>query len=388
VTRQNTVAVSLAAAVLLWREQPLRGRLGWWLAVLAPVVAAVAVHVWFQRRPDVRPTKPQIIEPPALLQLPFVAIHFCGLSALPLLLCRPRLRPGKTFALAAGLMAACAGYWLLYGAYLPYGGLMYPYTENIGMYPYTENMLTPYGAFAGSRSTGLLVAGIRPLVLGTPLRVVLSLLGVVTGALLVMRGVPNGYPVKRWNPLLFFTLFQVPFLLIVPDIYDRYLLFLLPGALAFALPPSGAEPEDARAWPRAGLGFLVVFGGVSLALMHDWLSWNAARWELGRRAVSQRHIDPRSIEGGVEWDGWYAGVGGEPMPSQGPRWPVLSFTREWFPSISGQFALSFSEVRGARRLDAEPYSLWLAPGPRQFFLLELAPLPTQKSPRLPSQQAR
>src|SRR5207248_9485674 len=45
---------------------------------------------------------------------------------------------------------------------------------------------------------------------------------------------------------------------------------------------------------------LPIFG-----LMHDWLSWNEARWALGQKAV-QSGIHPRIIEGGLEWNGWDA----------------------------------------------------------------------------------
>jgi hypothetical protein len=365
-TRQNTLAVPLTAAVLLWRQPQLRGRVSGWLAVLLPVGAAVVVHLWLQQRPDVRAQKPELILPPALLQLPFVAIHFCGLAVLPLLLQAPRMASWKRLAVLAGLMLACAAYWLLYGAYLPYGGL----------FPYTDNMLTPVGAFAGSKlGGGLLVAGDRPLLLGTAGRVFLSVLGCAAGAALIARGLRKGAEEWAARPLLLFTLLQVPFLLIIPAIYDRYLLFLLPGALTLAAWPSGEEREPAGPrWAWAGPVCVVVFGVVSVGLMHDWLAWNAARWELGRRAMEQKHINPLDIEGGVEWDGAWA-LMGDATPRTGPRWPVLPFTQEWFPLTSGHYILSFSELRGTRRVDAEPYSLWLLPGRRQFYLLEQPPLP-------------
>src|SRR5262249_7098435 len=155
-----------------------------------------------------------------------------------------------------------------------------------------------------------------------------------------------------------------PFLLIVPYIYDRYLLFLLPGALALAASTLKEGGAPRRRWLLSGLAALTVFALVSVGLMHDWLSWNAARWELGRRAAA-RHINPLDIEGGVEWDGWFAPVADDSTPPRTSRWPVLPFTKDWFPSITGHYALSFSEIRGTRRVDAEPYSLWLPPGQRQ-----------------------
>lgn len=373
ITRQNTLVVSLVAAVLIWRAPTLRKRPLWWLSVLLPLVAGAAVHLWFQQREDVRALKPTLLPPAPLLQLPFVLIHFAGLAALPILLLTPQRESWKPLAWVLGPILAFAGYWFLYGAYLPYSGL----------FPYTDNMLTPHGAFAGSHlSGGLLIVGNRPLLLNIPQRVFLSLLGCVAGALWILRTLPYWTSEKSMNPLLLFTLFQVPFLLLVEGVYDRYLLFFLPGILFLALPPT-VEGEGVRLWPqRFAFTALAALACLSVALMHDWLSWNAARWQLGRRAVQKRHLNPLHIEGGVEWNGWHAVVGEYPVRTALPRWPVLPFTRDWFPSVQGRYCLSFSELKGARRVDAEPYSQWLLAGSPSFYLLEMPPLAVSR-PNLP-----
>jgi hypothetical protein len=113
---------------------------------------------------------------------------------------------------------------------------------------------------------------------------------------------------------------------------------------------------------------------VSIGLMHDWLAWNAARWALGQRALAH-HTDPLDIEGGVEWDGWYTTAKEVRERPAHPPWPVLPFTKEWFSSVTGHYALSFSQLSGARTIDSEPYTLWLLPGKRRFFLLELSSRP-------------
>lgn len=366
-TRQNTVAVPLTAAVLLWRTPDLRSRPLWWLGVLLPAAVGVITHLWFQRRTDVRPTEFALLAPASVLLLPFVIIHLAGLTALPLFLLAPRAENWKTLAWAFAAMLAFAGYWLLYGVYLPYGGL----------FPYSENMLTPYGAFAGSNprlSLGLLVPGDRPPLLGTTGRVFLSLLGCAVGSMLVARAAHNWRAGSWSQPLILFALLQMGLFLLMKDIYDRYFLFLLPTALFLARPPTAAAALPSPRMLLGGLAVIAVLVLLSTALMHDWLSWNSARWQLGLRAVQNRRIDPLSIEGGVEWDGWYTVVSGKRLRPQPPRWPVLPFTRDWFPWITGRYCLSFSELKGARRLDAEPYSLWLVPGSRQFYLLELPPL--------------
>jgi hypothetical protein len=391
ITRQNAVAVAVAAAVLLGGRPALRRRPLWWSGVVLPVVAAGAVHVWFQGRGDVRPLQPAVPSVLTLLLLPFLVIHFCGLSALPLLVGERRPGPWRPVAAAVLLMVAWAASWLFYDKELPYPTEL-PHPDRArpravaGLFPYTENMLTPWGAFSGSRFTGPLVVGEhtgRPLLFGLTARALLTLLGCAGGGVLLVRTLRQRRDV--WSrPLILFTLLQIPFLLIVSDFYDRYLLFLLPGALDLAgsCPREAPREQGARPAWLAGLAVLAVFGVVSVGLMHDWLAWNAARWELGRRAVAG-HIDPLDIEGGVEWDGWHAGIGTPPPRDNGPRWRVLDFTREWFAAVRGRYVLSFSELPGARRLDAEPYGLWLAPGRREFFLLEVPPLPAPAAPQRP-----
>jgi 4-amino-4-deoxy-L-arabinose transferase-like glycosyltransferase len=380
-TRQNALAVPATAALLLGREPQLRRRPAWWFAVLLPAAVGLATYCWFQVRQDVRAVHPEPLAPPTLLSLPFVAIHYCGLAALPLVLLDLRVGPWKRFLVVLGLILAVAGYWLGYGVYFPYGGL----------FPYKENMLTPWGAFAGSKSTGPLVVGERSILLETPARVVLTLLGCAAGAAMLSRATESRRAGAWSQPLVLFALFQVPFLLVTPDLYDRYLVFLLPGALALTAQPRDRQDNVTRWGAVAAVGAVALLGLVSVGLMHDWLSWNAARWELGRRAISRHNdpIDPLDIEGGVEWDGWYASAVPASDRSARSEWPVLPLTRDWFPSVRGHYVLSFSELKvdGTRTVDSEPYVLWLQPGPRRFFLIEMPRVPPD-SKHSPVQQDR
>jgi len=366
VTRQNTLAVAAVSAIQLWRD-PRRSKPIWWLAVLLPVAAGLATHFWFQARSDVRVLQAGLLPMPDLLLLPFLLVHFCGLAILPLLALRPRRSDfWRTGGAVFAVLAVGAGCLLAYDKHLPYGGL----------FPYSENMISPQGAFAGSRFTGPFIVGERPVLLGTTARALLSLLGCIGGAELAARAVQYRRR-KSFDPVVLFTLCQVPFLLIVHDLYDRYFLFLLPGAIAIAMPsPTDLTEKESRGSLLVSWGMALFVGLCSLGLMHDWLTWNCARWELGRRALA-RDISPEAIEGGVEWNGWFVGLPehANPPPAQ-RRWRVLPFTQEWFPSVVGRFALSFSAkpdglgVRYARTLDTQPYTLWLRPGRREFYLIE------------------
>jgi hypothetical protein len=438
ITRQNTTVVCVVAAVLLGKQPDLRRRWAWWLGALLPIAAGVAVHFWFQARTDVRALAPSLPDVSTLLSLPYVGLHLLALAAIPVLLApagptgalqgkggplagasglsatrtSPKRQLGDTspkrqrqgpvvsrWVLGLGLvfLAACAwACWALdkdkpadKAPIFPYplleaeGGRQRPLPGNkrpqmvrsSGLFPYTENMITPWGAFAGSNFTGTFMVGHRPLLLGAAGRWLLTIAGCLAGGVLIARLVLG----RRWSaltrPLTLFTLLQVPFLLVAPDLYDRYFLFLLPGALALVW-GEGQEGRDApllRLRWCAALVVLVVLALVSVGLMHDWLAWNSARWELGRRAVASG-VPPLDIEGGVEWDGWFDSLD-EPTAPVPPSPLKLRFTKEWFPAIRGRYALSFSEEPGTRRIDAEPYDVWLPPGRRELFLIGLLRAP-------------
>jgi hypothetical protein len=167
--------------------------------------------------------------------------------------------------------------------------------------------------------------------------------------------------------LALFTLLQIPLLLISPALYDRYFVVLLPGALAVA----AAGPVSRWRW-WAAVGMVGLMGLVSFALLHDLFAWNAARWEVGRRALA-RGLAPTDIEGGFEWDGWYAETAAVQEKPRPPRGLTLEVNRRFFDHLTGRYALSYSPLPGTRTLDAEPYRLWLIPGEFSFYLVEMDP---------------
>jgi hypothetical protein len=120
----------------------------------------------------------------------------------------------------------------------------------------------------------------------------------------------------------------------------------------------------------AGLAALAIIGALSIGLMHDWLSWNSARWALGRRAVA-RGIAPHDIEGGFEWDGWHSPrAKAVPVPKMpAPLRLTIGYSRLAFPELTGRYAIAFEQPHETTLVDAEPYRLWLAPGRRRLLLV-------------------
>jgi hypothetical protein len=384
ITRQNGIVVPLVAAVQLASNPKARRQVAAWLATFVPILATLYAHNWFQHLPDVRALQPSLPEPFVLLLFPFALVHLLGLSVLPVLVVDPRPGSWKTLIATAVVLAGCVYYWIFWRTLLPYRG---------GLFPYTHNMITPWGAFEGGY-IGQLEVGRRPIVLGWLSRLALTILGCIGGAWLIARSTASlrGYfstgileqslgrrapyyhdnlmlapsPVNILkSPLLLFALGQIPFLFLAPEIYDRYLLAMLTAALFLA----GATMTEAKPHWSRGFVVLAVFAAASVGLMHDWLAWNSARWELGRRAVDERKFNPWDIEGGFEWDGWFAPARAVPGKARAAGL-TRPFTRDWFSHVTGKYALAFSPVPGSVVLDQEPYVLWLVPGRHEMYLIE------------------
>jgi hypothetical protein len=144
------------------------------------------------------------------------------------------------------------------------------------------------------------------------------------------------------RPLVFFSLLHLAALVVAPKYYDRYLLPVVPGVLAIA------AWEHRRPRWKAGLAALVLLGGLAVCMTHDWLSWNAACWNLGRRAAAQG-IEPGDIQSTMEWDFWYP----RNRPSHYRLRLLLAPSREQAP------------------LDTEPFTLWFPPRKGAAYLIRL-----------------
>ena len=356
-TRQNTAAAPLAAALVCWRLPSIRNR-GVWLAALAlPLVVAGLTHLWLNGRGDVVPFHVTLPSATSLLYVVTLGGQLLGLAAFPVLLLRSAVV--KPVALVVSLAVLLGGAVLLAFVLPSMAGRAFPYGGPI---------LTNAG---GAMDTIGFVWGERPLLLGPAGRGLLTFLGCVTGALLLQRLACR----STWRPrnelLLLYGLVSVALLVVTPSISDKYFLVLVPVVLSGAA-AAGAKPPR----PLAGLTGLAVLAVLSVVLTHDVLAWSAAPGS-SAGAVA-RGIPPAAIEGGVEWNGWYAAEGAEhaSIRPPGPRL-LLWTTRAWFPKVEGRFALSFTPLPGTTVVDEEPYLLWLPPGRRRFLLL--APAATDES---------
>jgi hypothetical protein len=239
------------------------------------------------------------------------------------------------------------------------------------LFPYARNCLTIFGQFW----SGTLYHGDRPRIISREMQEVFTVLGVGGGALVLARASVRTRDLIT-SPLFFFTLFHLLILATCPRPFDRYFLVMLPGGIA-------ASAGTGRIGPRragAAVACLAVFALMSLANVRDFLIWNNAFWELGRRAQA-RHIDAEDIEGGFAWDEWHSRTG-EAAYKPANRPPVrfaLPTTRQVNPDCRARYAISFTVLPGTRILDRTSYNLWLTfdlwlpQGQREVYFLEPDP---------------
>ena len=90
-------------------------------------------------------------------------------------------------------------------------------------------------------------------------------------------------------------------MLLMPILYDRYLLVILPFASAAIA--AGCGQSGRRAAPAAAaLLILALFTGAGLS---DYFAWNRARWAAGMALVA-RGVPPDRIENGFDWDAQFS----------------------------------------------------------------------------------
>jgi hypothetical protein len=386
-TRQNMLAVPAAALVALLAR---RSRWAWaaFLATILPIVVGLATQIWFQYLPDVVHPRMFGFATIRALLLVFIVVHTAGLSVLPLVALDPYPRALKIFVLSLAVLAAAAFYWTTRSE-LPFGAE----DSDHGLFPYCTGVLGyggPYTITMPAHIEAFLSHGVR---------LTVTVLGCLGGAWLVARIWTNAVsnarvspltlssppatrgegnarsgngiqsPAALTSPIVICALLQLPFLILVRDIYDRYLFLILPTMIFLGVPRAALSR-----WSIGFAGLVLVFvGAVAFALMHDSLAWNSARWTLGRRAWA-RGIKPWQIDGGFEWNGWHQ----LQEPNQTRLLPVRTFvtpiTRRNFPGIIGELALVFwptppGQPNQFQIMDKEPYTQWLPPRQLSFYLI-------------------
>jgi hypothetical protein len=370
--RQNAIMAPVAAMIILAKDERCRQDPLWWLIIGLPAVVCVFCHCWFIDRPDTVPRRPVLLGPRQVVLYGYVIVHFIGVFLWPMVALVPGRGPWWRWALCLGLMVAGQGFF--YGFSIR--------DNNVGLFPYLAVWFPE-----ALQVQGYYIAGVQPpLYMSTGLRATLTILGLFGGAELLSRLIDFVRRRLGLDILTTFTILQALLLFASTPLYDRYIFVLLPGVFALVI----AAGDHSRLRPALGALLIVASGFLSVALTHDWLETNSARWRVANDAVAAG-VDPREIDGGREWVAWHSPVMARLRNPQ--RFIALPRGLNWwtdqseFDYLPGTYAVSFSDIVydvehhaiPSRKVSTETYRLWLAPQERKVFVLKYAP-PSEARP--------
>lgn len=150
--------------------------------------------------------------------------------------------------------------------------------------------------------------------------------------------------------------------------YDRYLIFLLPfllAIIALSVPPSTA-PSTAWKMPSRmfflALVLLLLYGGFTTAITHDYLTWNRTRWQALNQLTHVQNISPRQIDGGFEFNGWYL------YDDDYDDW-LEEPEKSWYWVDRDDYLVSLNPVLGYREINRYPFTTWLPPQQQNILVL-------------------
>jgi hypothetical protein len=170
-------------------------------------------------------------------------------------------------------------------------------------------------------------------------------------------------------------------------IYDRYLLGLMPGAIAILLLVH--QRWVAPRLPAVSTAVLVIFALYTVGATHDWFSLNRAR-VAAVQEVRATGVAATSIQGGFDYDGWTQIEASGYINDRRIRNPPdayhldlkiqrlpgrcrLDFAK-YTPAIEPQYFVVFERMPclASSRFDAVTYHTWLPPFRRTIYI-EQAP---------------
>jgi len=289
----------------------------------------------------------------------FRTVEYLGFFLLPLAAAGFRPSSRRPWIEGAALFLLTLGAGILY---LREGALMF----------YLTNVLYDLGAGAATLRDTLFLGLSVPWALGFPLRVVLTVLATLGGALVsavLVRTLAREAGRERDPALIFLLLlsglFLGFFLLLSRYFLDRHILVLLP-------PVAACVAADARC-PRRSLlaAGAVVFSLFSLAATHDYLAWNTARWEALRELAARRRVSLQEIDGGFEFNGWHLAEKLGTVPSDEDVRPADPWERKsWWWVVDDRFVVAFRPLSGYRVYLTVPFKRLLPPGRGRIYVLE------------------
>jgi len=234
------------------------------------------------------------------------------------------------------------------------------------------------------RDTGFLamphVQGIR-----IPIWVALTLCSVIGGAALMTfallqadRLLANFPKIVRDGgdavALLFFLTAAIYFVpLGLTGFYDRYLIPLIALVLVPACTRVREGTRSKFIFPVLSLPLIAGMTLFSVAITHDYMAWNRARWQ-ALDDLTQQGVAPAVIDGGFEFNGLHTYNHDKPTSEvfKSLRIPVKArrFLKSWWWVRDDEYVIAFGAIDGYSAVRAYPYERWLPAEKASIYVLK------------------
>ena len=203
----------------------------------------------------------------------------------------------------------------------------------------------------------------------------ITIIAVLGGAALIIyllaavRAVGLNFFQNRSNPksslTIFFLLGAVIYflpLLLVPYYYDRYMLMLL-VLVVLILISFTKRVNFTNSKPLITGSILVAFFAIfSIALTHDFLSWNRARWKALEHISQNKNISYSQIHGGFEFNG---------LKLFSDKSMETNTSGSWWSEKADDYTymVTFGEVPNFEVIGVYEFTRWIPPFHDEVFLL-------------------
>jgi len=151
------------------------------------------------------------------------------------------------------------------------------------------------------------------------------------------------------------------FVLLFAFFFDRY---FLPAIFFFILILISAEIKLKKGTLAFSVLLFLCIAFFSVSATHDYLSFNRARWT-GLRSLMAKGISPHHIDGGFEFNGWYA---------TGQREAIILKNKSWWWVDDDTYLFALGNVCGYRELSACRYNSFLTFSPDSVLILKRSSL--------------
>ncbi len=169
----------------------------------------------------------------------------------------------------------------------------------------------------------------------------------------------SGMLVAHWREIFLWVLIAAYLSpLLLTDYFDRYLMFLLPFVFALAaMRNNHTNHTHSPLVKLASVLLIPVYGIFSVALAHDYMSWNRTRLHATNWVINEYSVDHFSIDSGFELNGFYG---------YDPRYD--NDQGKWVRD--DKFVISFGDVPGYKPEKRFTVERILPIGPREIMVLK------------------